>query len=125
VCIFGGVILNEWVLAFFLSTDGVIDPTARAAIWVADVLLISFGLLVIVFRDRLHFDLFREGGKSLQYILIGGIALRIIVYIFLRPENNDPHLEVVEFIVANGTLPTSEQLVLSWHPPLYYLYCCR
>lgn len=121
VLIICGLALNEWVLTSLLSGDGVIDSDARIAIWLTDALLIAAGVAVILLRHRLHFDFFREEGRSLQYILIAGIALRIIVYIFLNPENNDPHLEVVEYIVANGTVPASDKLVLSWHPPLYYL----
>lgn len=116
-----GLVLNEWLLTSFLSSDGVIDSNARISIWLVDAILVAAGLALILLRHRLHFALFRETGRTLQYILIAGIALRVLVYIFLNPENNDPHLEVVEYIVANGTVPTSDKLVLSWHPPLYYL----
>ncbi|NIR49739.1 hypothetical protein GWO43_14640 [candidate division KSB1 bacterium] len=115
-----GVVLNEWLLALIFSSDGQIDLSARIVIRVFDVSMILIGLFFILFRSKIDFN-FNQSGNSLRKILIAGILLRIVVYIFLQPNNNDPHLEVIEFIVNNGRLPTSNQFVTSFHPPLYYL----
>jgi hypothetical protein len=41
-----------------------------------------------------------------RWLLVAGIALRILVYIFLQPLNNDDHAAVVHFIVDHHRLPT-------------------
>lgn len=62
-----------------------------------------------------------RGDTWLRLILVGGILLRIIVFVFLSPQNNDDHLEVIAFIIEHSALPTSDQLGQAYHPPLYYL----
>lgn len=59
--------------------------------------------------------------SSLNKILWLGIALRMLVFIVMNPENPDAHREVLEFIVKNHRLPRTNQLFLACHPPLYYL----
>lgn len=59
--------------------------------------------------------------SSLNNIFWLGIALRILVFIVMDPENPDAHREVLEFIVKNHRLPLTSQLFLACHPPLYYL----
>jgi hypothetical protein len=54
-------------------------------------------------------------------MLAAGILLRILVYIFLQPLNNDDHGEVIRFIVERGRLPTLADAQQAQHPPLYYL----
>jgi len=62
------------------------------------------------------------GTKSpLAPILIGGLLLRGIVYLFLNPGNNDPHHLIISYILQHGFPPTSDYSCLSFHPPLYYL----
>jgi Dolichyl-phosphate-mannose-protein mannosyltransferase len=59
--------------------------------------------------------------SSLNKILWLGIALRILVFIVMNPENPDAHREVLEYIVKNHRLPRTHELFLACHPPLYYL----
>lgn len=59
--------------------------------------------------------------SSLNKILWLGIALRILVFIVMNPENPDAHREVLEYIVKNHRLPRTNELFLACHPPLYYL----
>ena len=116
-----GIVCNEWVAVPLFSSDGIIDSSARIAIRIFNLLMILSGLLLVTFRNKINFDIFHEGDKSFRIILIGGISLRILVHIFLQPNNNDPHFEVIEFISKQGALPMSDQLLMSFHPPLYYL----
>ena len=59
--------------------------------------------------------------SSLNKILWLGIALRILVFIVMNPENPDAHREVLEYIVKNHRLPRTNELFLACHPPFYYL----
>ena len=54
-------------------------------------------------------------------VLLLGLALRLAVFWFLAPANNDPHLEFVQFLVERGRLPFADELTLGFQPPLYYL----
>ena len=55
-------------------------------------------------------------------VLLGtGIALRLITFIFLNPENSDAHSSVISFIAQQGRLPHSGDLDQAYQPPLYYL----
>ncbi len=58
---------------------------------------------------------------SLAPILIGGLLLRGLVYLFLDPGNNDPHHLIIDYILQHGVPPRSDYSCLSFHPPLYYL----
>ena len=60
----------------------------------------------------------REHARAL---LLLGIAVRVLTYFFLSPENNDSHAEVVRFIVDNGRLPSILETTEAQHPPLYYV----
>jgi 4-amino-4-deoxy-L-arabinose transferase-like glycosyltransferase len=60
-------------------------------------------------------------GVPLTAVLAGGALLRVLVFWFLAPANNDPHLEFVQFLVERGRLPFSDELTLGFQPPLYYL----
>jgi len=116
-----GIVFNEWLVVSLFSSDGIIDSSVRIAIRVFNLLMILIGFLLLTFRHKIHFDIFHEGDKSFRIILIAGISLRILVHIFLQPNNNDPHFEVIEFISEQGALPMSDQLLMAFHPPLYYL----
>lgn len=59
--------------------------------------------------------------STLKFLLFIGILLRIILWIVMRPQNPDPHHEVLEYIVKFHRLPASDKLFLACHPPLYYL----
>src|SRR5215472_14576685 len=54
-------------------------------------------------------------------MLAAGILLRLIVYLFLAPLNNDDHLEVVRYLVEHGRFATLWDTLQAQHPPLYYL----
>jgi hypothetical protein len=56
-----------------------------------------------------------------KWLLAAAIALRILVYIFLQPINNDDHGAVVKFIVEHHRLATVADTFQGQHPPLYYL----
>ncbi|MCH7677947.1 hypothetical protein IID10_01115, partial [candidate division KSB1 bacterium] len=116
-----GIVFNEWLVVPLFSSDGVIDSSARIAIRIFNLLMILIGVLLVTFRNKIHFDIFEEGDNSFRIILIAGILLRILVHVFLQPNNNDPHFEVIEFISKQGALPSSDQLLMAFHPPLYYL----
>jgi lysophospholipase L1-like esterase len=48
-----GLIMNEWVLAVFFSSDGIIAIPHRIVIWIFDLFLISLGLICIKYRTSL------------------------------------------------------------------------
>lgn len=59
--------------------------------------------------------------KQLKIILSLGILLRVIVFIFQAPLNNDKHFQVIYYIYHNYAIPLSNQFDQSYHCPLYYL----
>jgi 4-amino-4-deoxy-L-arabinose transferase-like glycosyltransferase len=59
--------------------------------------------------------------NTLRFILIAGVLLRVVVFVFLEPQNNDDHHQVIDLIIQNRALPTSDQAGQAYHPPLYYL----
>ena len=56
-------------------------------------------------------------------VTLCGLALRVVVYYYLQPLNNDgrDHLAYVEAIATRGVLPTSGWNSQSYQPPLYYI----
>ena len=56
-----------------------------------------------------------------RWLLAAAIALRILVFLFLGPINNDDHGAVVQYIVDHHRLPTVADTLQAQHPPLYYL----
>jgi len=57
-----------------------------------------------------------------QVLLFSGIALRIVVFLFLAPLNGDPaHLDVLDYMVQYHALPSVTENYQSYQPPLYYL----
>jgi 4-amino-4-deoxy-L-arabinose transferase-like glycosyltransferase len=50
-----------------------------------------------------------------------GILLRIVVFIFQGPFNNDAHLGTIEYIYEHRSIPLSFLVRQSDHPPLYYI----
>ncbi len=115
-----GIIFNEWLLVALISPDGAIESSTRAAIWLFDFSMILMGLSLIKYSNRIHAKPFHEGEISLIMILAGGILLRIIVYIFLGPHNNDNHFGVIEFVAKNLAFPSPDLLGQAYQPPLYY-----
>lgn len=60
--------------------------------------------------------------SSGRTLLLCGIALRILVFIFLAPLNNDTgHLSVIKYIVERHALPPITASQMAFQPPLYYL----
>ncbi|RMD95249.1 MAG: hypothetical protein D6813_00705, partial [Calditrichaeota bacterium] len=114
-------LFNEWLVRAFFSPDGFLETSTRIAIWIFDVALVLAGILVIKYGPKIYDQLFHDTDFSLKIIFLGGITLRILVYIFLRPYNNDNHIAVVEFIANHGAIPKADQLGQAYHPPLYYL----
>jgi len=62
---------------------------------------------------------FYKGGH-LELLLLLGIMLRVVVFAFQGPFNNDNHFEVVQYIFDNHRIPYSNRLSQAYHPPLYY-----
>ena len=58
--------------------------------------------------------------NRLNLIFFLGIILRVIVFVFQGPANNDDHLAYVQYISQHHSLPVSGLLYQSNHPPLYY-----
>lgn len=61
-----------------------------------------------------------DENRRLRLIFLIGVLLRVIVFAFQRPFNNDPHFFVVQYIFKNHIIPASDQVVMASHPPLYY-----
>ena len=60
--------------------------------------------------------------SSGRTLLAAGIILRILVFIFLAPLNNDVgHLDVIKYIVERHALPPFTTCQMCFQPPLYYL----
>jgi hypothetical protein len=60
-----------------------------------------------------------RGGPKLMLAI--GILLRVVVFLFLAPSNNDDHGDVIRLLVERGHLPTLWDTLQAQHPPLYYL----
>jgi hypothetical protein len=124
--VLAGVAANELVLARLLSPDGTLAASTLLAIRVCQGVLCASGLVLCGARRRLAPWLaahapFREGAQALGTILAVGLVLRVVVFLYLAPQNNDPHWEFVRFIVENRRLPVADELILGFQPPLYYL----
>ncbi len=74
----------------------------------------AFFRKIILIRDYLY-------THQLIIILYFGILLRIIIFIFQRPLPIDDHFGVVRYIYEQHSIPTSNVLSQSYHPPLYYV----
>jgi 4-amino-4-deoxy-L-arabinose transferase-like glycosyltransferase len=59
--------------------------------------------------------------RKLIAVLIVCLTLRIIIFAFQKPFNNDNHFEVVRYIAETKTLPSPFQFEQGQHPPLYYI----
>jgi 4-amino-4-deoxy-L-arabinose transferase-like glycosyltransferase len=72
-------------------------------------------------------QLWSKLGEAIRYLakpstlLFSGFCLRIIVFAFLNPHNNDHHAEVIKFVIDQGRLPFSDELSQAYQPPLYYI----
>ncbi len=63
-----------------------------------------------------------QGLAAGRMLLALGIALRVAVFWFLDPLNNDTgHLDIIKFVVEHRALPAATASFESYQPPLYYL----
>lgn len=60
-------------------------------------------------------------GRATSMILLAGVVLRVVVFAYQWPDNNDNHLAVVQYIHMRGDIPASHRCGQCYHPPLYYL----
>ena len=67
------------------------------------------------------FRLLDDERRALPAILVAGVVLRILVFWFLAPFNNDPHFEYVQFVLEHRRPPFADELTLGFHPPLYFV----
>ncbi|GAB2780817.1 hypothetical protein GCM10027275_25480 [Rhabdobacter roseus] len=58
---------------------------------------------------------------ALLYLLLLGIALRVLVYLILPPLGDSAQTDVIQFILEKGRLPLTSELPAAGQPPLYYL----
>jgi hypothetical protein len=117
---------NEWALARLFSPDASIHPAALTAIRAADGIVLVIAAALLALRPRLNLNPGRflaplETGRALRAVLVIGLVMRVAVFAVLRPENNDPHLEVIQYIFEERALPTADLMLMAFHPPLYYL----
>ncbi len=110
---------NEWVLAAAVSQDGTLHDATRSAVRAAQAVLAATAVAAFVWQRRLA-AVAADPVLSLRLLLVAGIALRVVVFVYLGPENNDPHLRYVHYIVEHGHPPPSDAFVLAFQPPLYY-----
>ncbi len=57
----------------------------------------------------------------IRFFLISGLMIRFVTYLVLQPTNPDDHFGVVHYIQQHRSLPLSNEMTHSFHPPLYYL----
>ncbi len=120
------LLLNEHTLATTLTPDGVLASGSAWAVRAFELVLlvagvVSLGWAPVLATNVARLNPFREGGGALPAILIAGLLLRVVVFIYLRPNNNDPHQEFIDFIVRERRLPIANEVLLGFQPPLYYL----
>lgn len=53
-------------------------------------------------------------------VLVSGILIRMLVFMYMGYFNNDNHLAVIDYISRNWLPPHAGQLNQAYHPPLYY-----
>ncbi|MBM3233823.1 glycosyltransferase family 39 protein [Candidatus Pacearchaeota archaeon] len=64
----------------------------------------------------------KNSDKKLLAVLIICILLRLVIFSFQTPFNNDKHFLVVSYIFQNNALPSPFQFEEAQHPPLYYIF---
>ena len=58
--------------------------------------------------------------QAFQAVLVGGIVLRLLVFVYIGYFNNDNHLSVIEYVSRVWLPPRAAQFDQAYHPPLYY-----
>jgi 4-amino-4-deoxy-L-arabinose transferase-like glycosyltransferase len=59
--------------------------------------------------------------SQLRLFLVLGIAIRVTVFLFQAPFDNDKHFAVVQYVFQTSKIPIADQLDQAYQPPLYYL----
>jgi len=59
--------------------------------------------------------------RYFHYVLYLGLALRLFVFLFQDPYNNDNHIQIIDWIRTQGSIPPAAQFSQAYHPPLYHL----
>ena len=54
-------------------------------------------------------------------LLIMGLALRLLVFFFLAPQNTDNHFQIIQAIANTHRVPHAGEFNQAYHPPLYHL----
>lgn len=65
--------------------------------------------------------LYRYRDIPLGFPFFAGLGMRLFVFLFQDPFNNDLHFQIIDWIHRQGTLPLATQFSQAYHPPLYYL----
>jgi len=65
--------------------------------------------------------LIRKGPNIAKPILLIAVLLRVVIFSFLNPNNNDDHGGVVRYWAQHGRFPTLWNTLQAQHPPLYYV----
>ena len=113
------ILANEWTLSF-ASADGSLQHQTRVLIRISQAAGLGLAAGLFFARNRLP-RLFRDDRRAMAVLLVLGLALRVAVFPFLGPDNNDPHREMVEYVAEHGWTPTADEATLGFQPPLYYL----
>ena len=59
--------------------------------------------------------------SQLRLFLVLGIAIRVTVFLFQAPFDNDKHFTVVQYVFQTSKIPIADQLDQAYQSPLYYL----
>jgi len=72
-----GLVLNEWLLTFLFSNDGIIESRDRTLIWSLEIVLIGLGLGFIGFKD-----LIARSYKTIVTIFVAYFIFPSVLFIF-------------------------------------------
>src|SRR5437773_1157303 len=54
------------------------------------------------------------------FVLVGGIAVRLVVFAYMGFFNNDNHIVVIDYVSRHWIPPHADQFNQAYQPPLYY-----
>jgi hypothetical protein len=105
--ILSGIVLNEKTLAALFSTDGSVAAPHRLVIWVLDLLSVSLGCTVIIFRKRLTRDTLLVIAGSL-FVLAGVLFNEQFLSVLLNLEMTPMNKIIVRvfelYLISTGLL---------------------
>jgi hypothetical protein len=85
------------------------------------ILIMIFPFLCFCYYVLDYFDL----NKSIIFLIIAGLIIRLIYLLvtpyFVRGHDTLGHIEYIEYILNNLSIPKSDQGWQFYHPPLYYI----